>query len=366
MRYLTLLPTAALLVTLAVLIIHFGWHGQISGEISSSVAPAEQLTELTVTPSKLSLGRRRLGETLKLTLEVSNTAKSECTISNIATSCGCTSVTENRFRLLPGERRMLPITIYTTHRDPGEFVTLITFHGELDARKISLEVPIRGELYKHAPLCCEPTSIWLGLLSPGQLVETQFTLKSESTFEPSTVRLDLPSWLSAILSESTPRRAIFKVTGKVPFETGALRAAIGITAGELDAETELHGTVAADVEFEIERLVRIVPYSADVVERVILRHRKGKDFILENVEFVGDYEYVDCSYADLTPSQKSVTVNIQAGPSKISGSRAIRGKVRASCCINGEDLTVNLPIVIVKLHEKETTNSHLIGNNESP
>lgn len=131
---------------------------------------------LTVDQKFLKLGSLKEGDVVKKTVQVTNKGNAPVTITNVSTSCSCTTTTLGQTVLKPGESTPLEIT-YDTYKFPGKFEKYVTLVWGEGGRKKTV-VTLVGDVdpIPMGVLDVTPRKIAAGDMAVGKPVTLSFSI----------------------------------------------------------------------------------------------------------------------------------------------------------------------------------------------
>lgn len=176
-----------------------------------SIALAE--APLSSWPMEISLGHVAPAERPTVGFLLSNRSPNPITISHVIPSCSCVTAICSRLKLTPGSQARLSVAFdasaYTDYQGPfSKFVSVFYRSGNASRQRV-LRVAIRGDVVDVAPFCVYPSTVNLGRLRAGSVVEAT---------------VYVTGWISAV--RSLPRMIPLR-----PGTTLNLKLAAGVKAG---------------------------------------------------------------------------------------------------------------------------------------
>jgi len=138
----------------------------------------------------LEFGTLTEGIPAKQVVTLTNHGSTPISISNVTTSCSCTTTTLEKNVLNPGESTKLEIT-YNTFKFPGKFQKYVNvFWGSGDGEKEVITLVGVVDPIPMAVMEAEPRKVTAGEMVPGMPVNVRFSLKNTGSADMSITRIE--------------------------------------------------------------------------------------------------------------------------------------------------------------------------------
>lgn len=154
-------------------------HGHETKPDTQATAEAQGGGWLKADARNIAFGNMVEGVAAQKIVQLKNTGTAPIKITNVTTSCACTTTMLSRHELLPGQTTELTI-VYNTYKFPGKFEKYVTVFTDGDPRK-ELCISIHGYV-KAIPmgvLNVEPRKIELGEVAVGVAKPGTITVSNE-------------------------------------------------------------------------------------------------------------------------------------------------------------------------------------------
>jgi hypothetical protein len=142
------------------------------------MAGGAQAGMLKVHPDLLEFGTLTEGPAAKKVVTLTNAGNMPLSISNVTTSCSCTTTALEKNELKPGESTGLKIT-YNTYKFPGKFQKYVNvFWGNGDGEKAVITLLGAVNPIPMGVLEASPRKVEAGEMVPGKPVRLELSLKN--------------------------------------------------------------------------------------------------------------------------------------------------------------------------------------------
>tara|TARA_R110002126_G_scaffold34322_5_gene106357 strand:- start:655 stop:1725 length:1071 start_codon:yes stop_codon:yes gene_type:complete len=315
---------------------------------SASIKPPE--FQLEIVPLSVDFGDQFIGEICRSKVVLQNNSSQNLVIRNISSTCGCLTTFSGDVELAAGENCKLPIEINTVHKAVGEFkgrFTISVTSGEQQTTKI---IPVSVNLNSRGLLVCEPKFISLGQVQSGSNVK--FSLKciakvSETNQSQLEWRVSCPTWANSVEKEDENSIQVDFV-GLVPNRTGPLLDNIQIVHHDRTIKVSISGDVIGALSFKPNRIVHVMGAGDTMCEHDIkLSCSKGKKFELNSIS----YENIPSASVKVVvykSEKEGLRGKLRFNLDLISKSQIIKGTIVAHCVVEGDELDVTLPVIIIR------------------
>lgn len=148
-----------------------------------------QAGTLTAEPNLIEFGTLREGPPVKKMVTLTNHGGTPVMISNVTTSCSCTTTVLEKNSLQPGESAGLEIT-YNTYKFPGKFQKYVNVSwGNEEAEKAVITMVGMVDPIPMGVLEADPRKVTSGSMAPEKPVKVQFSLRNTGNAEMTVTKI---------------------------------------------------------------------------------------------------------------------------------------------------------------------------------
>ncbi len=306
---------------------------------------------LRLEPSAVDFGNRWIGDTCRMNVVLTNDSLRDIRIRKVSSSCGCLSTFADEFVLASGERREVSIEVDTARKEAGVFNGRITLSADTGADALASEIPVTVNLAHRSLVTCEPSAISLGHMLASQPVK--FSLKcrcegQDNSGSQQNWKVETAPWLKITMVHELANEAEIECEGFAPKKTGSLTDVVSVTRNGRKVDVSVNGFVTGIVAFDAGQIVHVIKSGETGFERSVrLSHVKGGDFELRSISYEGPFaKSFQVTTRQVLKSEQSIRLTFNSELAETT--RVVKGVLAASCLVDGDELNVTLPVIVVR------------------
>jgi hypothetical protein len=271
-------------------------------------------------------------------------------IESVSTSCGCVTAFKGEIRLEPGDKYSLPVRVNTSAKSVGEFHGTVSMHLLNETNTRIVQIPITATLARRGELQCDPGVLSFGVVAPGEAVSRSFKCRSHDEFslsEASVRILKGPAWLDANIESREKMALDIVLKGTAPMRTGTIADVLQLAIGDHVTSLPVQATICSTLAFEVTNVTKVLSPEQPVFEQDLkLLHAEGERFDVREVKYEGSH--AELVTIETRGPEDDHKIRVAVRPAKVGREKLVRGSVVASCLVDGDEIEVALPLLVVR------------------
>lgn len=305
---------------------------------------------LRIVPPLIEFGHRWIGDPCEAAMSLRNDGAAPLTARPAATSCGCVTAFDGEIVLDAGKQHSIPVRVDTSGKSPGEFRGTISMEVKRGNERKDVQVAILATLARRGELQCSPRVLVVGQISPCDRVSATFDCwcrSGDGRLSGSARIVDGPDWLEAWIVSRDREKFTVAVEGIAPRRTGVLTGSLRLAIGDHVNTLPIQGAICSELAFDAGNVVKVLSPDQPALERLLpLRHASGGKFDVTAVKYEGSH--ADLVTVDSVGTNHRAEIRLIVQPTTAGSPSVVRGSVVASCLVDGKDIEVALPVVVVR------------------